>query len=45
MYVKRTFDFDIMVELTQGFLFIAVMVLPFEIRDLEYDEKELETIC
>ncbi len=37
-------SFDFLIEMIQRFLFIVVMMLPFEIRDLEYDNIELETV-
>ncbi|GAA4271357.1 hypothetical protein GCM10022258_06500 [Aquimarina gracilis] len=37
-------NFDFLIETIQRFLFIIVMMLPFEIRDLEYDSSSLETI-
>lgn len=38
------FNQDIVIEMVQRFLFIVVMMLPFEVRDLPYDPKELNTI-
>lgn len=35
---------DIIIEIIQRFLFVVVIMLPFEIRDLQYDDKELGTI-
>jgi len=43
-YTEGSFDFDLLVEIVQRFMFIVVIMLPFEIRDLQHDEKELETI-
>jgi len=37
-------DWDIHIEGIQRFLFVVVWMLPFEIRDLKYDEPELQTI-
>ncbi|WP_378177987.1 hypothetical protein [Aquimarina sp. SS2-1] len=44
VYAEGSFGFDMNVEIMQRFIFIVVIMLPFEIRDLPYDEKELETI-
>lgn len=38
------FTQDIVIEMVQRFFFIVVMMLPFEVRDLPYDPKELNTI-
>ncbi|SMO89611.1 hypothetical protein [Gracilimonas mengyeensis] len=35
---------DMWIEAVQRFLFVVVLILPFEIRDLKYDEEELATI-
>lgn len=44
IYAEEALSSDMIVDLIQRFLFIVVMMLPFEIRDLQYDEEELETI-
>ncbi len=44
IHVEGNLDFDFLIEMIQRFLFIVVMMLPFEIRDLEYDNEELETV-
>ena len=44
IYVEGTLGFDMIIEVIQRFLFIVVMMLPFEIRDLKYDKRELKTI-
>ncbi len=44
VYIGENFDFNFFIEVLQRFLFIIVMMLPFEIRDLQYDEVELETV-
>ncbi|WP_299442545.1 hypothetical protein [uncultured Aquimarina sp.] len=44
LYAEGTLLIDVIIEVTQRFLFIVVIMLPFEIRDLQYDRKELETI-
>ncbi|MDH7444836.1 hypothetical protein [Aquimarina sp. 2201CG14-23] len=44
IYSEGTLDFDKIIEIIQRFLFIVVIMLPFEIRDLQYDGRELETI-
>tara|TARA_B100000809_G_scaffold266617_1_gene330286 strand:+ start:4674 stop:5495 length:822 start_codon:yes stop_codon:yes gene_type:complete len=37
-------DLDIWLTFFQRFLFVFVLTLPFEIRDLQYDESSLETL-
>lgn len=37
-------DFSVVVEFLQRFLLVLVLILPFEIRDLKYDVKQLGTI-
>lgn len=44
IYAQQTLNSDMIVDLIQRFLFIVVMMLPFEIRDLQFDEEDLETI-
>ncbi len=44
VYVKGVFNFDFLIEIIQRFLFVVVLMLPFEIRDLQYDDATLETI-
>ncbi|MBW1296734.1 hypothetical protein [Aquimarina litoralis] len=44
LYTEGSIDFDMIIEMVQRFLFIVVIMLPFEIRDLQFDDKELETI-
>lgn len=39
-----TFNTTVFLELLQRFVFIMVLILPFEIRDLSYDVSELGTI-
>ncbi len=41
---NRTIDWDIWVLLAQRFLFVLVITLPFDIRDLKYDATEIGTI-
>lgn len=38
------FDADVMISLSQRFLYVVVLMLPFEIRDLQYDSLKLATI-
>lgn len=38
------FNFDIMVTFIQRFLFVMVLILPFDIRDMQYDSLKLSTI-
>jgi len=44
LYAEGTLVLDVVIEVTQRFLFIVVIMLPFEIRDLKFDGKELATI-
>ncbi|WP_271765379.1 UbiA prenyltransferase family protein [Aquimarina algiphila] len=44
VFAKGSFNLDFWIEMVQRFLFIIVMMLPFEIRDLQYDEATLETV-
>ncbi|WP_109299532.1 hypothetical protein [Aquimarina sp. AU474] len=44
IYIEGDLNFDFLIEMIQRFLFIVVIMLPFEIRDLEYDNEELETV-
>jgi hypothetical protein len=37
-------DRDVVVELVQRFLMVLILMLPFEIRDLDYDDPELRTL-
>ena len=37
-------DWDVAVELVQRFLMVLILMLPFEIRDLDYDDPELRTL-
>ncbi len=39
-----TIDFDVLVIAFQRYLFIVVLILPFDIRDLQYDSLKLATI-
>ncbi|NHF58284.1 hypothetical protein FK220_002945 [Flavobacteriaceae bacterium TP-CH-4] len=42
--VKESPSWDIFIETTQRFLMVFVLLVPFEIRDLRYDAKELGTL-
>ncbi|MDY8134494.1 hypothetical protein [Aquimarina sp. 2201CG5-10] len=44
VYAEGGLTFDLFIEMIQRFLFIVVMMLPFEVRDLQYDDIALETI-
>ncbi|WP_405205335.1 hypothetical protein [Aquimarina sp. LLG6339-5] len=44
LYAEGSLDIDMIIEIIQRFIFIVVIMLPFEIRDLQYDNRELETI-
>jgi len=39
-----TFDTDVYITAMQRFIFVIVLMLPFEIRDLKYDSLKLSTI-
>lgn len=38
------FDFDVIITTIQRFLFVVVLMLPFEIRDLNFDSLKLATL-
>lgn len=42
--VFKEISWDVWIELLQRFLIILVLMIPFEIRDLNYDPRELHTI-
>ena len=42
--IGGSLDWDVWVETTQRFLIVLVLMLPFEIRDLQYDALEHRTI-
>jgi len=42
VYAEMNMNLDFVIECVQRFLFIIVMMLPFEIRDLKFDASELE---
>ncbi len=44
MYLDTYLPSDVLIEMGQRFMLIIVLMLPFEIRDLQYDVKELATI-
>ncbi len=44
VHVNGNLDSNFLIEMVQRFLFIVVMMLPFEVRDLQYDNAELETV-
>ncbi|MBR9757724.1 MAG: hypothetical protein GYB39_06550 [Algicola sp.] len=41
---RYIFDFDCLITLVQRFVFVLVLMLPFEIRDLQFDSLKLATI-
>lgn len=43
-YIEGFLNFDFLLESLQRFLFVLVLMLPFEIRDLPYDNDTLQTI-
>ncbi len=40
----QSLTWDVQIELLQRFLFVLILILPFEIRDLAYDLPELRTL-
>lgn len=40
----ETLDWDVWIETAQRFLFVLVLMIPFEIRDLQYDAADLRTL-
>lgn len=42
--VLQEFSWDVKVVAFQRFIFVLVLLIPFEIRDLEYDDPELKTL-
>jgi len=42
--VAKTIYWDVVVECIQRFVLVLVLLIPFEIRDLQYDAPELQTI-
>lgn len=44
VYYDNLLFYDLIMESIQRFIFVLVLMLPFEIRDLPYDAKELKTM-
>lgn len=44
MSANLKLGFPVLIEFLQRFLFVLVLILPFEIRDLKYDLQQLRTI-
>ncbi len=44
VYIEGGYSFDMIIETIQRFIFVIVLMLPFEIRNLQYDVVALETI-
>ncbi len=42
--VEQNLTWDVYIEMTQRFVFVLVLLVPFEIRDLNYDAPELRTL-
>ncbi|QCX01120.1 hypothetical protein FGM00_13725 [Aggregatimonas sangjinii] len=42
--VGQALSWDIYIETGQRFLLVLILILPFEIRDLRYDARELQTL-
>ena len=42
--VNSAIDWDVSVEGIQRFLMVLILMVPFEIRDMEYDDPELKTL-
>lgn len=41
---ENTISWDVWIETSQRFLFVLVLLIPFEIRDLKYDQEDLRTL-
>ncbi len=41
---SNVISWDIWIETLQRFLFVLILIVPFEVRDLEYDHKDLKTL-
>ena len=41
---KEVLSWDVGIETTQRFILVFVLLIPFEIRDIAYDRKELNTL-
>ena len=41
---NKTVDYDVVITLLQRFLFVLIVTLPFEIRDMQFDSLKLATI-
>lgn len=41
---NRTMEWDVIVEGVQRFIMVVILMVPFEIRDMEYDDPELKTL-
>ena len=41
---QRVIDTDVVIEAVQRFIFVLVLMVPFEIRDMAYDNLKLGTI-
>ncbi len=44
IHMEGNVDFNSSIEIIQRFLFIVIMMLPFEIRDLDHDDTSLVTV-
>lgn len=44
LYVKTVLIWDVLVEVIQRFVFVLILLLPFEIRDIKYDAETLGTL-
>ncbi len=44
IYAERLLDLELIVDFLQRVMFVIVLTLPFEIRDLNYDKESLGTI-
>ncbi|WP_143273694.1 hypothetical protein [Aquimarina sp. MAR_2010_214] len=44
IHAEGNLNLNFLIEMIQRFLFIVVMMLPFEVRDLQYDNAALETV-
>ncbi|MBQ4821502.1 hypothetical protein [Aquimarina sp. MMG016] len=44
IYAEADLSFNFLIEIIQRFIFIVVLMLPFEIRDMHHDDISLETL-
>ncbi|MGB7396077.1 MAG: hypothetical protein WA913_16970 [Pricia sp.] len=44
MAVKHPLSWNVQIEVVQRFLFVLILLIPFEVRDLAYDNPDLRTL-